>query len=234
MPDWFQKGAASSGLPAKREGDVVQQAAAKAARKGGDVLEELVEIQAKLVLVNAREVASLCGTKYVTYLLPPDSSIAAAGLEANKAYDAKVQKLKADKEQDDTVDTGSLGPPHLHVWTAVVLALAQTEQSVERRTDYKRYWDEVIMQLPVLQLGEHIRYFRIRAPKGKEKEAKKKKPMVKLVYAFNVEGSPFTNLMPIFKASVDAPKGDRKVGPAPRGSLERDAQRLLIKFQKGK
>ena len=169
-------------------------------------------------------------------MLPLESSIAAAAIEAGKKYDDQVQKLKADKEQDDSVDTGQLGSPHLHVWAAVALMLAQTDQDEGRRADFKRYWDEVIMMVPLQQLGEHIRYFRVRAPKGKEKEkeAKKKKQMVKLQFAFNVETISAKNLEQTFAASVLQQGGERKVGPAPRGSLERDVQRPLDKVKKGR
>ena len=240
VPSWLEAttdGGGGGGRRKREAEEVVQEAAKKAARKGGDVLEELVLVLASLVLVNSRELANLCGTVYTTCLLPVQAAIGKAAVAAGKKYDEQVKQLKEDKETDDSVDTGKLGSPYLHVWAAVIMMLVQEEVDAERKAFFKKYWDEVIMVMPLQQLGEHIRYFRVRAPKGKEKEkeAKKKKQTVKLQFAFNVEGIPAAQgLSKFFEGSMLHEGGERKVGPAPRGSLERDAQRLLDKVKRGR
>eukprot|EP00974_Lingulodinium_polyedra_P043941 4218973-Lingulodinium_polyedra.AAC.1 len=106
--------------------EVVARAAA-GAKGEKEILKALVEVLGTLVLVNAAEVRSLCGTVYRTFLVDASAEPAVAVVAAGKMYNDKAKEMKERKmklekegnaEEAGKVNLAGMGPPHMQVWAA--------------------------------------------------------------------------------------------------------------------
>ena len=144
-----------------------------------------------------------------------------------KSLKERMKEMEKEKRGDE-VDLGGLGPPHLVIWAELVKCIARsTEQSLgkDKRAPFVAYWNEVICKSDAQQVGMHIRLCRAR----QAKQQKAGSETVKVQIAIDERHAHET--VGAVAGGIDAVMlawgGVRKFGPAPKGSLERDAQRLL-------
>ena len=206
---------------------LVSEAKGKAKGKNDrDLLEALVGVLGRLVLINSADIRELCGACYYTFLVPEECGLAKAMMEAGEEYNSKVKAMKEQKNEkgdEDNTDLASLGPPFLHVWAALVEHLAKEgSNSAHDREIFIKYWNERVTKLELDDLGNDVRLCRIRRPQrqGKDKRAR-------LQFALDTRVAGIEDSL---VRAVKAQGGVRKVGPAPRGNLEREAKRLLEKM----
>ena len=93
MPPWLAAGSSKrgGGEPAHKGARAVREGQQKADTSGRGVQAELIKLLGRLVLVNAREIAELAGSLYLTYLLAENAKI---GLETGQNYNRRAQELK--------------------------------------------------------------------------------------------------------------------------------------------
>ena len=242
-PEWFLGNPRPARTPAddgpaqrgKKEATtaVVGQAAAASSKKGTDLLKELVLVLTRLSLSNSRELAEITGTVFTTYLVPLEAPLVASGLAAGVAYNEAAKDLKAKQEAgEEGIDLAGLGPPHLHVFVAVLRTMAEQKLSEEDAKVVKDYWDEVVCKTPMLELGSEIKYFRVKTLKEQEQQSKKV-AMAKVQFAVDVVHVPAMQaLETVLMRMIESMQGQRKYGAAPRGPLEREASRLLDRLSR--
>jgi hypothetical protein len=215
------KGAAGAGGEARAIKAARGKAAAAAAASGGsgggggkgDVHKELVKILAKLCLTNATEIRDISGVIYITYLVKKESSICEAMKEAGVKYDDAVQGNP----------THNLGPPFLHVWIAMIKAMVQLkDMEVAHKELLIKYWNDTIMKKTMDELITSVSYCRLKKTMKPE--------IVKVQYCLTIQ-SEYTGMGQAIAAAWKLEKADLKIGPAPRGILEREARRLLTKLE---
>ena len=86
------------------------------------------------------------------------------------------------------------------------------------------YWNDVVCKVEVQDLATQIRYCRVRKTRPK----KDKSETVRVQICLDVARDDWARkLEPIVVQLMKQEGGIKKIGAAPRGSLERDAQRLL-------
>eukprot|EP00929_Paragymnodinium_shiwhaense_P074649 TRINITY_DN38210_c0_g1_i1.p2 TRINITY_DN38210_c0_g1~~TRINITY_DN38210_c0_g1_i1.p2 ORF type:complete len:238 (-),score=89.65 TRINITY_DN38210_c0_g1_i1:700-1413(-) len=210
---------------AKRPGEeagAAGKAAGKAAKigqlTGGKVdLEEIIRVLTQLTLANAADVRELCGVTFQTWLVPAECEFAKVMQEAGKIYNDRALELKKEKDKKAEVNMASLGPPYIHMWAAVAEYLA-SDKSTAAAGPFQEYWELIKKSAKPEDIAEDVRMFRCRKP-GKDSRVKDK---VKVQFAILNSG-----LEKAVMACLKAAGGERKVGAAPRGYLEREAKALL-------
>jgi len=216
-PGWALAVVSGKGKRKDQEGAeaVVGAAKKKAAVRGEasreSVHKELVTILAKLCLTNAAEIRDISGVVYITYLAKKDSSVCSAMKEAGVKYDSAVQGNP----------THSLGPPFLHVWTAMIRAMIQLQgMADDKKGILVKYWQENVVTKTMEELVEAVKYCRLKRTQKQE--------IVKVQYSITAEAER-CGLGDALRAAWKQEEAELKVGPAPRGILEREARRLLQK-----
>ena len=192
----------------------------------GDSVTALVEVLAKLSLVNAAEIRDVAAVTFTTWLLPSSAKTVEAMLEAGKQYHEEVQKFNGLGEAERQRRSEALGPPFLHVWAALIREAANETRIPGGATALiRRYWTEVVCAMPMSDLAAQVRHCRCRATKKFEG----KREMARVTFAVDARYQQMEDaLNEVFKAQG----GVRKHGPAPRGPLEREASKLLDKMAK--
>ena len=120
-------GSGSGGGAAERQ---IRSAIRGGGGKDKDVVAQLVEILAKLVLQNSRDLAGLIGATYKTYMQAgADNIIQTSLLEGAKMYNEmttkmKEKKQKAEQEKAEEVDMEAVGAPFLHIMVHLTKKLA--------------------------------------------------------------------------------------------------------------
>merc|ERR1712080_659301 len=107
-----------------------------------------------MVLSHSEDLKCLCSVGYETYRLPLRSVIAQNMIQAGQAYHQKAMELRQGKQEGtEEVYLGSLGSPHLHIWSVLVMALAVklTKDSKEQLA-FMRYYREVLCAVPMVEL----------------------------------------------------------------------------------
>ncbi|CAK0907383.1 unnamed protein product [Prorocentrum cordatum] len=114
----------------------------------------------------------------------------------------------------------SLGPPFVHVWTALIKAVGMDLQTgADVKTMFEKYWREVVLRVQVIELLGQVRRCRVRTTRKQESKGEK------LRLTFGVDHRRCDQEAPLIKYFNKA--GRLKYGPDPRGSLERDAAKML-------
>jgi hypothetical protein len=189
---------------------VEEEAAKGAAEAGGDVHKELAMILAKLCLINATEIRDINGAIHIT---KKELSICEAMKEAGVKYDDAVQGNP----------THNLGPPFLHVWIAMIKAMVQLkDMEVAHKELLIKYWNDTIMKKTMDELITSVSYCRLKKTMKPE--------IVKVQYCLTIQ-SEYTGMGQAIAAAWKLEKAELKIGPAPRGILEREARRLLTKLE---
>jgi hypothetical protein len=178
----------------------------------GDVHKELVKILTKLCLTNATEIRDISGVIYITYLVKKESSICEAMKEAGVKYDTAVQGNP----------THNLGPPFLHVWIAMIKAMIQMKGMEEAHKELlTNYWNGTITKKGMEELVAEVKYCRLKRTQKPE--------IMKVQYSLTIAAE-YQGMGKAIAAAWKLEKGEVKIGPAPRGILEREARRLLMKL----
>ncbi len=244
------------GSKAQRVVQEAQAAAAGGGRRGKagnkEVLEQLVQILAKLTLANSNDLREVMGMVLKTYLIPEKHIIATASLAAGKDYQeaAKKQKekranAKKDEESDEEsdiedqssgekkpMDEDSLGAPHLIIAMQAIhqLIVADRSQWGEQAQRHLKELENTWVQMKIGEMQETeaiklVKVWRARKPQKQNKGHRMGK-YVKINFAMEEK------LADAVHKVILETGGMEKVGKAPRGFLEREASRLLQKFQK--
>ena len=220
----------------KRKGAKVAETAREVAAVGGrGSLERLVALLGQLVLINTRELSDLTGTVYHTFMVPEGSALVKDGLAAGKAYNAQIEKLRQEKKEDDDVDLAQLGPPYLVIFVAVVVGMLRRARAaaVEEPIAVLERAMVRINSTPQVDLVREIRYFRFKPARGVQ--SKKMSGRVKFAFYFDVARSTLAKeVEALLIDELSKVNSMRMAGAAPRGQLERDAQKLLDQMQKGR
>ncbi|CAK0880863.1 unnamed protein product [Prorocentrum cordatum] len=220
-PAWMAKVTKSADDRVDKKSKVV----AAARSKGGDILRQLVAILVKLSLANSAELRDVCGVVYITFLIKSDQPSMKAARDAGQSYHAEVQRRKQASE-----DLSTLGPPYVQVWSALIQAIGKDSTcSDEVRKSIETYWKDVLVPMPLERVGEHVRHCRVRKTRKVESEDER----MRLTFAVDGEFKPLERTLVAYFSSASV-AGERKLGPAPRGALEREASRLLEKLGEGR
>ena len=85
---------------------------------------------------------------------------------------------------------------------------------------FRQHWDEIVLETEMKYLAAEVRHCRCKETKRKEGQG----DMARVVLAIDVKHQ---QLEEVLRQIIVLQGGVRKVGPAPRGPLEREAQQLL-------
>ena len=219
------------------EGGAAEQRVRATIKAGGgnkEMVAQLVEILAKLVLQNSRDLQGLIGATYRTYMQAgAENLIQTSMLEGGRLYNEMTTKLKgqkeqAEKEKAEPVDLEAVGAPFLHIMMHTTKELAQVGAqesqkllSAELATRWVQLWNQMTALKSIAEVGRMVRYLR-----GQRLRTGKKKGWMKVQVCFV---SP--EVGELWHETMMHFTFQEKVGPAPRSALERDAQKLLDKFK---
>lgn len=208
-----------------------KEAASSGGEKGksgsGDVLVQLVKIPTVLELHNAGELREICGCLYVTFLIATKWNFVLAGLAAGVAYNEKVDANRKAEEPED------LGPPYVTIASETLLALLKEKELPDSvRASLQEWWNESVVDKSEVEFMSEIQSFRVRKPKKQSKGKKKKVPEEEYAKITLRVGS--QKGMVAIVAALEALGGIRKMGSAPKSTMEREAKRLLDLVNKDK
>jgi hypothetical protein len=232
MADWRiqQPSAASkkakssaSGLPPpppKQEGKGRARGEGKgrSKTKNPDKLRELMTTLIKSGLATQQQVRALTATAWTTYLVPSMHPIIPAAEAAGKAYFEAVRGQPQHTK----------GPPHIHIFAAVVQAAAEQEDG---DAELKMALEEIV-KVPPAEVAELVLHFQVKKCHPNGRHADKHKvtmafsPMAPIRVLGTSPGGP--KLHEIIRAyMVNKVKAAMMQGQPPRSQLERALQRLL-------
>ena len=225
-PDWLQTGPRAGGPPPDKKGRTeTRQAAIGAIKDGknqGDVIARLVVILARLVLSDSRAIAELTATVYTTWAMDyVEDSFTDEMENAGRHYQEISQDLAGRRKKGEDIDFKARGPPHLHVFMSGLMWLAKQETKHGKET--KAFYMEYIKPLSLHAVGEIVLHWQWKRNKNEASLEKKGR----LIVAIDSDHDLGRRLIPIVRNAVMEMKGERLVGPAPRGPLERDAAKIL-------
>jgi hypothetical protein len=200
---------------------------AKGAGKGGaakdpEIMKQLVKLLSTLVLVNAMQMREVCGTIYNTYELDIKLKLVGEMQTASTNYGELVK----DNPKHE------LGPPFLHTWTAMIMQLCKEKLPDKAGKVLLAYWNDKVSKVARPLLEEEVRYCRVRVNKGDgKKEASRCRVQFALSHdCFHTETPGDPSLHMALQQALTSLGAIRKIGPAPKGPLEREVSRLLEKI----
>ena len=227
--------------------------AARSGSGGNDTLTKLVEVLAKLAMQSSRDLAGVIGAIYHTFLRKSnDNIVETALLQAGFDYNEEAKALKEKKDRNvdggEPVELDSLGPPFLRAMSDLALAMATAAAAVtpvgsaspapsgagaadmavclagnpeglkgETGTKWMHFWNQIAKFKSQADMADMVRVLR-----AQKLRTGNKKGWIKIQFC-----SPSQDLEDLFLATMKLYGFERKIGPAPRSALERDAQRLL-------
>ena len=231
------------------------QAAASGGRRGKgnqkDVMEQLVLILTRLTLANSNDLREVMGMLLKTYLVPEKHVLAVSALKAGKEYQEAAKKqresreakeseaedeedsdLEDDKKEKDKMDEDKLGAPHLVIAMQSMHQLLVADRSQwgdeakKALQELEKAWVGLkIAEMEETQATQIVKVWKARKPQKQAKGHKMGK-YVKLNFAMDDRLACSLHQVLLLTGCVE------KAGKAPRGFLEREAARLLQKFQK--
>ena len=226
--------------------EAAEEQAKKKGKKGGasknDVLEQLVQVLARLVLTNSNDLRELTGMLFTTHLVPVTFSLAAQALVAGKQYQEMVQEQKIEKNKsrgsnednqaeaamDTTSAADDLGAPHIFIAMMAIQAMINdsTLVNMEEHAALLAVWKLKVEGKSEEDVHSIIRVFRARKPQKQSKQKGLTAEYVKITLCMDpMLEAPITSLLRKI-GSI------RKSGKAPRGYLEREASSLLNRMTK--
>ena len=204
-------------------------------KKGEDDLVPMM----KLLLQTAQGHRALASTVQHTWLLPPSLGITKIAKEVAKEYQTKVEAQGKGHH---------LGPPHVHIFMAVLTHILE-EPLMTLGTDAKEMTTENKALAPYTQyfekkgqkeLEKAITFFKVKDTFAKTEEEKLSKVHLQAhpLFIFDQKGdiaSCFDMTIGHFMQALDdlltKMGGERKLGQAPRGALERVVENSLHRHQ---
>ncbi|CAK0841260.1 unnamed protein product [Prorocentrum cordatum] len=217
-PKWALKRSADSQGGADRK-KLLTQIGSEAGGGGSKqaVLERMMKVLAALALTQAAELRDLIAAVYFTFLIPSDASIAVAMKKAGQDYHAQAKLLKSGGGGGHDI----LGPPFLHVFKALLQAAHEVAGLTgQHREMIAEFWANRVLKEELFALAEQIRHCRIRDTRKKENA----KDMMRITICFS---SQWKDLEVAVVSAIKKENGVLKIGPPPRGPLEREASKLL-------
>jgi hypothetical protein len=178
----------------------------------------IISLLVSLAVVGARTLRELTGVVFVTYLIDSSTELVKQmAREGQKYYEATVG-----------VQDHQLGPPHVHIWAAMVKclrSLATTPPSAMILLN--AYWDNTIMLVDRQELEEEVKYCRVRKcwQRSLSRLQFSLSPMARTISP----GMTMTMEQAI-SMSIKEAGGTRKRGAPPRSAMEREAEKLLLRF----
>ena len=170
----------------------------------------------------------------LTFLVEAGCFFVAPLREAGAAYFEEAERVG--KGHD-------LGPPHIHVWSALLSSVIGNNQlDLTNRRVLRAYWQQVLVKNDKSKLDQDIKICRLRkcyAAKGKEPTHYKLQLFLSTARQVRelrvpaegdlppVEGS----LMDALVALLCEAGAVQKIGKAPKGALEREAEALLSQLE---
>ncbi|CAK0825716.1 unnamed protein product [Prorocentrum cordatum] len=103
----------------------------------------------------------------------------------------------------------------------LIMSDQPSTQAVECRKEIETYWAETLVLMPLERIGERARHCRVESKAERTRLA-------------SVVGGEFTSLEKNPIRYLVSAGGERRLGPDPRGALEREAPRLLERPGEGK
>ncbi|CAK0881578.1 unnamed protein product [Prorocentrum cordatum] len=188
------------------------------AAKGG-ALKALVAILARWALGGAAELGELRVVVVVPFLAPSEAPVIIAAAAAAKAYHEEAKCRKS--EHNDA----PMGPPFARVWMAMIRAVGHSAECPEAAEgSLGNSWADFIMNSEIETVANSVRACRVRPTRKQDG----KQSMHRVAFAV---GSSRGHLGAALTSYFIMVKDVRKHGAAPKGALERDAQKLLDKLE---
>jgi hypothetical protein len=197
------KGKKGSSKGAKEE-DKDKKDKKKKDKKADD---DILRLVAKAYMQLALRVRELEGACYDTILIPSASDVVQEMMKEGKAYSEKARKAE---------DRSKMGPPHIHIFHAVMEFLAGKGEVIGQRTAMRLA--EMYEELKVEEMKDTAGYMRVWKLSKCYDEAKAR------VTIYIVEKPELRRL--VLKA-LEELGGDHKIGRAPMGRCERLLQEYL-------
>eukprot|EP00959_Pyramimonas_sp_CCMP1952_P360643 7553149-Pyramimonas_sp.AAC.1 len=91
----------------------------------------------------------------------------------------------------------------------------------------REFYKEYLCKASAVQVGELVLHWQWKRNKNKTDI----NPRGRLIIAFDTQHPKYAQLMRIMAALLETLKAERRIGPAPRGPLERGASELLAEFK---
>lgn len=209
-----------------------QQKQARGSRKEEDQVKELVVVLAELPMTNSAELRELGGIQYTTFLVDSSQPVVKASIEAGVKYNEQVKKIKEAKAAGEGGGgLEELSSPHIAVALAGISALAEDAfLPQEVKGAVKQWWDRCISGKEEEEVAMEVQSWRCRkpqkpsAPHGKKPHPKDYARITYSIRDWHGEAA--------VAAALKAGGGVRKVGTPPKGTMEREARRLLDKLKK--
>ncbi|CAK0824176.1 unnamed protein product [Prorocentrum cordatum] len=202
-------GAHGSAPPAK------QGAKGSKKKEKGDLQAALLKVITKLRLNDAREMANLAGAVYQTWETTETANhFTQIMIDAGLKYDEVSKNLKERQQAGEDVDSRARGPPHVQVWGALAMSLAnQIDTFLDGSETYKESEKKVFYEYFQKHLAQKL-------PTDVAKHEKKGR----LTFAFSYD-EPGREARSLSIQFLNSDKG--------KATQLREAARLLAIFEKG-
>jgi len=229
MPNWALAPDKEVGSGARAVKRRIEDVVAGGGDKQGTI-NKLVVILSKLSLMQGEILRELCSVVFHTFLVPVKSTIVVEMRAMGKSYPALAEEIgKIEDPEQKAKAVEEQGPPFLHIFLAMIKGMAagqgECAMKEEGQAKLKTYWDTVITKFPSQKLTEQIKYCKCKDTKKKEG----KPEWARVIFAVELSAM---ELEKVFIDVLVRHGGQKQYGPAPRGPLEREAQRLLDSLAK--
>jgi hypothetical protein len=189
----------------------------RTATGAGGSMGDIEPLQATLVLHNSRLQLNLAqrtrlleGVNFEVFTTPTSQPVVQACVEAGKQYGVQVKGNK----------NHGLGPPHPHIWHALIKYLS-TAMDCENYQEADSYLKDLEATEPIEVLMS------IRACRTKQCYDTKKTNLSFCIIEGPQDALPHARAMEIVREYLTKVAGaDRRIGPPPASGLERDVQKL--------
>ncbi|CAK0891491.1 unnamed protein product, partial [Prorocentrum cordatum] len=220
-PAWAGK----RGLAAATDqNDPNKQFKSKGAGKGKDWdrVGQIAVTSAKLALVVAKDVQDQRAAVYEAWEMGAAKPLPTFAIQAGQQCVADAKELTEQHMVDSQTDAAALGPPHLMIAAATIKGLA-TLVGPEAKKVLEEFWRTVVCAEGSEPLGSCIAHFQAKKNKAPNEEEK-----VRLIFSFDLHERNMKLIRGIIIAEIKRDGGQRKLGEAPRGPLQRELNRLLV------
>ena len=227
LPQWAggKRGGAAVEDPAAKQHKGASKGTAQGARFRDDGWRAMALCTAKLTLAVAREQAHLAAAVYETWELRTDAPLADAGIQAGQEYNARAKELHEQHEVDASVDLAQLGPPHLVV-VAKTFQVLGTKVSQEDTPTLANFFAQVVRHENPAVLGECVPHYQVK--KNKQKSAKGPEKC-RIIFSMATYDQHARAIRDMLVKEIVKEGGQKKLGAAPRGALERELTRAVNK-----
>ena len=181
------------------------------------MIQRALQVCLLLAATTARGLAEVTGAVFYTFIIEAAHPLAVALKKAGTTY---FEEVKAAGKGH------SLGPPFIHLFKEMIQWLADNDEIHEVAAEVlNTFWDNVVLEVPLMQLVDDISWLSFRRAFKKKGE----KQMMKLVIRFPQSEMEVEQVVVKSLVKVGA---ERKHGPPPKNGLERDVRRMIEALQK--